>query len=141
MAQEPGRRVWMIVLKNFIDSFKPRQLRGTLKGTDYMGNKYFEIPKSSNKQRNSRWFQPTEKDNFTQEVPAEWEAWLRGRRREPPTEEEVLKNLAVMKLKQKNAVAVEAKAGKKTPMQKGIETFPSYSEYESVPGRGPKDPK
>lgn len=78
MAQEPTRRLWSIVLKNFIDSFKPRQLNGTLKGTDYMGNKYYEVPKSSNKQRTSRWFEPPEKDNFLQEVPAEWEAWLRG---------------------------------------------------------------
>lgn len=46
-----------------------------------------------------------------------------------------------MKLKKQNAISVEAKAGKKTPMQKGIETFPSYSEYETMPGRSHKDKK
>ncbi|KAL3271100.1 hypothetical protein HHI36_021596 [Cryptolaemus montrouzieri] len=138
MANEPTRRVWMIAFQNFVNSLKPRKLSGTLKGKDYFGNKYYEIISDTGRQRNSRWYDPPVKDDIAQEIPPEWEAWLRGRRREPPSEQEILKNLEIMRMKKKNAIAVEAKAGKKTPMQKGMETFPEYVEYERVPGAGPK---
>lgn len=51
-------------------------------GEDYFGNKYYEIPKdvSRGKSKTSRWFEPAEKDNHEQEMAAEWESWLRGRR-------------------------------------------------------------
>ncbi|KAK9874349.1 hypothetical protein WA026_002699 [Henosepilachna vigintioctopunctata] len=141
MSQEPTRRLWMIVFQNFINSFKPRQISGTLKGTDHFGNKYYEIPRNASvgQQRTSRWYDPPVKDDFMQEVPPEWEAWLRGRRREPPDEEEVLKNLAIMHMKKKNAKIVDAQAGKKTPMSKGMETFPKYTEYEVSPGKSEND--
>ncbi|XP_076254069.1 NADH dehydrogenase [ubiquinone] 1 alpha subcomplex assembly factor 2 isoform X2 [Rhynchophorus ferrugineus] len=115
---------------------KPRQFRGNHMGTDYFGNKYYEIPvnASSARSKPSRWFEPPEKDNFQQEMPAEWEAWLRGRRKVPPTEEELKRNLAIMQLKKKNAIEVEAKAGLPTPRQKGMESFPHRPEYERVPG-------
>lgn len=52
----------------------------------------------------------------------------------PPTEEELARNLAIMQLKKKNAIEVDAKAGLPTPMQKGMESFPDRPEYERVPG-------
>lgn len=136
MAGPPARSIWGGVLRNFLNSFRPRQIRGTLIGSDYFGNKYYEIPPdpSIGKRKANRWFQPPEKDDFMQEMPAEWEAWLRGRRKEPPTEDEVLKNYAIMQMKKKNAIQVEAKAGKMTPMDKGMETFPRRDEYERIPG-------
>lgn len=142
MAQPPSRSIWAMVIRNFLNSIKPRQFRGNLMGKDYFGNKYFEIPAnpSIGKRKASRWFDPPKKDDFMQEMPAEWEAWLRGRRKEPPSEEEVMKNLAIMQIKKKNAIAVEAKAGKMVPMKKGIETFPRRDEYETVPGKSLKDP-
>lgn len=141
MAQQPPtRNLLMIILKNFVNSFRPRQIIGNLKGSDYFGNKYFEIPAdlSKGKSKTSRWFVPTEKDEFEQEIPAEWEAWLRYRRKEPPSEEEVLKNLAIMQMKKRNAIEIEKKSGKATPMEKGIETFPKRHEYEIMPGKPQK---
>ncbi|KAJ8934405.1 hypothetical protein NQ314_013446 [Rhamnusium bicolor] len=137
MAQQPTRSIWAMIIRNFLNSLRPRQFRGTLKGSDYFGNKYYEIPANPaiGKRRSSRWFDPPKKEDFMQEMPAEWEAWLRGRRSEPPTEEEVMTNLAIMQTKKKNAIEVEAKAGKMTPMTKGIETFPKRPEYETVPGK------
>ncbi|KAG9488210.1 hypothetical protein GDO78_007813 [Eleutherodactylus coqui] len=38
---------------------------------------------------------PVQKDMFKYEsgdIPAEWEAWIRGKRKDPPTIEEILKN-------------------------------------------------
>lgn len=138
MAQSPPpRSIIAMIFRNFINSFKPRQIYGNLKGADYFGNKYYEIPAdpARGKRRPSRWFVPPTKDDFEQEMPAEWEAWLRGRRTEPPAEEEVAKNLAIMQMKKQNAVEVEKKAGKMTPMQKGMETFPKRPEYEIMPGK------
>ncbi|XP_023019620.1 uncharacterized protein [Leptinotarsa decemlineata] len=137
MAQPQGRSILAMIIRNFLNSLKPRQFRGTLIGSDYFGNKYYEIPSnpSVGKRRANRWFDPPQKEDFMQEMPAEWEAWLRGRRKEPPTEEEVMKNLAIMQMKKKNAIEVDAKAGKMTPMTKGIETFPRRHDYETVPGK------
>lgn len=39
-----------------------------------------------------------------------------GRRKEPPTDEEVMRNVAMIEMKKRNAIEVEAKAGKKTPL-------------------------
>lgn len=137
MAQPPTRGIIRIILRNFLNSFKPRQLQGTLIGTDYFGNKYYEIPAnpSVKKKRASRWFLPPEKDEFMQDMPAEWESWLRGRRRNPPTEDEVMKNLAIMQMKKKNAIEIDKQGGQMTPMETGFESFPKYSDYENVPGK------
>lgn len=114
---------------------KPRQLWGNYKGTDYFGNKYYEIPASETRRRGSRYFVPPDKENFEQERPAEWESWLRGRRKDPPTEEELARNLAIMQMKKENAKLIDAKGGTPTPLPKGMETFPKRPEYESVPGK------
>ncbi|CAH0552883.1 unnamed protein product [Brassicogethes aeneus] len=135
MAQQ-SRSIWAMIIRNFINSIRPRQIQGNLIGSDYFGNKYFEIPPnpSIGKRKANRWFEPPVKDDFMQEMPAEWEAWLRGRRQEPPLDEEVLKNLAIMQMKKKNAIAVDAKGGVMTPLEKGMESFPRRPEFEQVPG-------
>lgn len=142
MANSPGltRSLWGTVLRNFINSFKPRKFFGELRGSDYMGNKYYEIPADLNvgRRKASRYFEPPIKEDFQQELPAEWEAWLRGRRKVVPTEEEITRNLAIMGMKQRNAIEVDKKGGKVTPLQKGMETFPKRTEYEITPGRGTK---
>lgn len=79
-----GRPILKILFQNFINSFRPRQLRGDLKGEDYFGNKYYEIPAdpTKGKRKPSRWFVPAEKSDVDHghEMTAEWESWLRGRR-------------------------------------------------------------
>ena len=59
MAKE-GRPLIQIIIRNFLNSFRPRQIRGDLKGEDYFGNKYYEIPAdpSRGKRKPSRWFEP-----------------------------------------------------------------------------------
>ncbi|XP_052861440.1 NADH dehydrogenase [ubiquinone] 1 alpha subcomplex assembly factor 2 [Anopheles cruzii] len=140
----PTRNILRIVLDNFLKSFKPRQMKGNLVGEDYFGNKYYEIPPdpSVGRRKASRWFEPTAKEAYDQEITAEWEAWLRGRRREPPTQEELLKNLAIMKMKERNAAELEAKYSKAKDTQAleqqktGMGSFPQYDEYEVMPGKG-----
>ncbi|XP_014287038.1 NADH dehydrogenase [ubiquinone] 1 alpha subcomplex assembly factor 2 [Halyomorpha halys] len=124
------------LVKNFINSLKPRQFRGNLMGTDYKGNQYYEIPKSDTNRRNARWFVPKDgnEDKFDSGLPAEWESWLRYRRKTPPTEEEVMKNLELMKSKESKAAEIERKfKGTSAPPGQPL-TFPRYPEYEQRPG-------
>lgn len=57
-------------------------MKGNLKGEDYFGNKYYEIPAdpSGGRAKTARWFEPVDKENHEQEMTAEWASWLRGRR-------------------------------------------------------------
>lgn len=87
MAKPPPRSIFQFVWKNFVNSLRPRQIIGNLVGEDYFGNKYFEIPGNRNAgQRRQRWFEPPGlrkrgyEEVFDNEITAEWEAWLRGRR-------------------------------------------------------------
>ncbi|XP_066253755.1 NADH dehydrogenase [ubiquinone] 1 alpha subcomplex assembly factor 2 [Euwallacea similis] len=136
MAQPPSRGIIRMILGNFIKSLTPRQIRGNYMGTDTFGNKFFEIPvsSSSSKSKPTRWFEPVIKDDFQSEMSSEWESWLRGRRKIPPTDEEIARNLAIMEMKKKNAIEVDAKGSLPAPMEKGFESFPLRSEFEQVPG-------
>lgn len=141
----PTRSAWGTVFNNFIKSFRTinRQHKGDYKGQDNFGNKYYEIPADPQRGRRktARWFEPSVKDTYDQEISGEWESWLRNRRAEPPTEEEVTRNLAIAQLKKKNAALLEAKAdserGHKIDIvdEKGMGSFPKYDEYEMMPGK------
>ncbi|XP_058128681.1 NADH dehydrogenase [ubiquinone] 1 alpha subcomplex assembly factor 2 [Anopheles ziemanni] len=140
----PTRNLLRIAFDNFLKSFRPRQIKGNYVGEDYFGNKYYEIPPdpSVGRRRASRWFEPTAKEAYDQEITAEWEAWLRGRRKEPPTQQELLKNLAIIKMKERNAAELEAKYSKTKDTaaleqpKTGMGSFPQYDEYEVMPGKG-----
>ncbi|KAL1460681.1 hypothetical protein WDU94_012639 [Cyamophila willieti] len=147
MARQ-GRRLFVEFFNDFINSLRPKHVRkGNHIGTDYMGTKYFEIPADPQGgiRRPTRSFEPIVKDRFDQTVPPEWEAWLRGRRKEPPTEDEINKHLAIIKLKEKNAAELSLKFPSKGEAsfqkKKGMESFPSYKEYEQVPGTKDDDDK
>lgn len=92
-----SRGIWSKVLTNFIASLRPRKINGNLMGQDYMNTKYYEIPAGTisatsgcfsllkfyinslcvdpqgGRRKSSRWFEPHNKENFQQEIPAEWE--------------------------------------------------------------------
>ncbi|XP_059051204.1 NADH dehydrogenase [ubiquinone] 1 alpha subcomplex assembly factor 2 [Achroia grisella] len=138
MSSGEYRQLWKIVFRNFINSFKPRQITGNNMGKDYIGNIYYEIPAdpSVGKRKPSRWYDPPKGQDFLDPIPAEWEAWLRMRRTDPPTQEEIANNLAIAKLKKENAAKIEAKRlaeGGSLPTTpiKGAESFPTYSEYHT----------
>ncbi|KAG6458152.1 NADH dehydrogenase [ubiquinone] 1 alpha subcomplex assembly factor 2 [Manduca sexta] len=138
MSNGEHRHLWRIVIRNFINSLRPRQIKGNNIGKDYIGNVYYEIPAdpSLGKRKPTRWYDPPSGQDFKDPIPAEWESWLRMRRKEPPTEEEVAKNLAIAKLKKENAAKLEAKRlqeGGATPSipEKGPQSFPVYDEFHT----------
>ena len=81
-------------------------------GEDFLGNKYFEIPAdpSRGKRRPRRWYTSNMSkyhdprgsnitEGFDNQVPSEWESWLRFRREVPPTDQEVMQSYAIADLK------------------------------------------
>lgn len=114
-------------------------------GEDRLGNQYFEVKKTAASARTKphRYYLPKSgEEDFMQELPAEWEAWLRGRRKVPPTPAELQKNYEIMLMKKENAKRLEEeKTDSKlldTPAKpKGFESFPQYgnNEFEDEPGR------
>ncbi|XP_063042285.1 NADH dehydrogenase [ubiquinone] 1 alpha subcomplex assembly factor 2 [Engraulis encrasicolus] len=70
-----------------------------LVGTDHLGNKYYIIPEQKTwtgrvvgAKRLVVASNPNEFEYLEGNIPSEWDAWIRGRRKEPPTFEELLKN-------------------------------------------------
>ncbi|KAG8456584.1 hypothetical protein GDO86_002385 [Hymenochirus boettgeri] len=68
-------------------------------GTDQFGNKYYFIPQqktwTGQVTRERRIVEPVNKKEYEYQlgdIPTEWEAWIRGRRKNPPTIEEILGN-------------------------------------------------
>lgn len=68
-------------------------------GTDHLGNKYFFIPeqktwtgRSVRSRRTVEAVNPKEFEYLEGSIPSEWDAWIRGRRKTPPTVEELLQN-------------------------------------------------
>ncbi|KAL1122858.1 hypothetical protein AAG570_003184 [Ranatra chinensis] len=147
MASQGGRNVWATVWKNFVNSLRPRKMKGNLMGLDHNGTKYFEIPANpqEGKRHPSRWFVPVGGEgSFDAELPAEWEAWLRGRRSHPPTAQEVEENMRMMGRKRENAAAIETAFAQMSDKnqtlaeKKGIESFPKYDSFELHPGEKQK---
>ncbi|KAE8749825.1 hypothetical protein FOCC_FOCC003293 [Frankliniella occidentalis] len=140
----PPRRLLLQAFQSFLNSFKRHQTKPVLKGEDSLGNKYFEsVPTAaSNRTKPHRYYLPRAgEEDFHQELPAEWEAWLRGRRKVPPTPEEIAQNYQTMLQTKENArkLAAESKDSKlldNPSSPRGYESFPKYgSEFEDIPGR------
>lgn len=127
------RGIFQQIFKHFIASLRINQHK--LIGEDYYGTKYYEIQKSSSS-RNPRYFVPLNKDNYEQELPVEWEAWLRYRRKVPPSKEEIEKNYKLKMIKKQNSAQIEAKfsnnkSQESTLCNKEYTSFPVYNEYKN----------
>lgn len=81
--------------------FKSRKLTAQSKvvyvGKDHFGNYYYEADRPNAPRRHQRYFERKELGDATaivdlSKVPPAWDAWLRFRRRDPPTEEEILES-------------------------------------------------
>ncbi|XP_029640994.2 NADH dehydrogenase [ubiquinone] 1 alpha subcomplex assembly factor 2 isoform X1 [Octopus sinensis] len=111
-------------------------------GNDYFGNVYYE--KEANPSRNlkgARWVERADGDQMTPpDMPVEWEAWIRGKRQNPPTEEEIQRNYAKMMKTIHRAKELEQKYASASPkfeenvLPRTRREFPEYPEYEIIPG-------
>ncbi|XP_018049690.1 PREDICTED: mimitin, mitochondrial [Atta colombica] len=132
MAKE--RSVLKIIWNSFVSSLKPRFARRKLIGEDYFGTKYYEEDiRYSARKRPPRYFIPVNKEDFEQELPAEWEAWLRYRRKEPPTREEIEANYQLAITKKENA----AKLLNENRPKNDTTNLPTSSTTQTTPGNFP----
>lgn len=123
------KEIW----KNFFKSLTPRSYWGKIIGKDYMGTFYYEKENTGGR-KPSRWFVPVDNNNFQQDIPPEWEAWLRHRRKLPPTEEEIQLNILKMKEVVKKAKKLESNSSREPEaMPLKNQKFPTYSEYQNDP--------
>ncbi|KAM9810701.1 NADH dehydrogenase [ubiquinone] 1 alpha subcomplex assembly factor 2 [Neosynchiropus ocellatus] len=83
-------------------------------GTDHFGNKYYNIPKQKTwsgrvvgAKRIVEAANPIEFEYVEGSIPTEWDAWIRGRRKEPPSMEEMMKNERSRQLVKLKAEEVE----------------------------------
>jgi len=149
----PFSRIVRGIIENLTRGKGPQG--GVQVGTDPFGNRYFEIPAdpSRGKRRPIRWYDAPNTNQkeifgvdiaggFDAKLPAEWESWLRMRRDDPPTFEQVMESLALADLKKRNAAKLDAKnqeqlleMGREVPgeikPQEGEKPFwPKYEEYD-----------
>lgn len=62
-------------------------------GSDHLGNKYYEHVRTTGKLQRSVENNLPHEDYTSGQIPTEWDSWIRGRRDDPPTQEEVDKQL------------------------------------------------
>lgn len=126
-----GRPIFKEVWRQFIRSLTPKVSRQFV-GKDVNGIKYYEdFGGRGTAGKNSRRYYVSPEDMIP-ELPAEWESWLRHRRKEPPTPEEIQRNMEIALMKKKNAAALEEKYQTDKPQIKppasGYESFPKYDD-------------
>lgn len=135
------RRLWKIVLDNFLKSLKSKAKEKPI-GSDVHGNRYFEIPADPQGGRRMprRWFVPVNEE--TDDPTPEWSQWLRGRRAEPPTNEEIVYNENISNMKKINAEIIAQKFrlsssnDNKTEFKPNTKGFPDLSKkLERQPGQ------
>ncbi|XP_022087175.1 mimitin, mitochondrial-like [Acanthaster planci] len=86
-------------------------------GTDHLGNKYYEIPEKAAitskggylKARRTVESPYSHAEYEEGMIPLEWEAWVRGKRNNPPTQEEIDKREQKTQLVKKRAQELEQK--------------------------------
>ncbi|OQR74721.1 mimitin [Tropilaelaps mercedesae] len=122
------------LFQNFVNSLR-RRPPPKMAGEDTLGNKYFEyIPDEKSEERHRRWFVPLNKSRFDQEVPVQWEAWLRFRRVDPPTPEEVEQSRQIQAQTIEKARKIKERRQLETAKPQGA--FPSLPGLQKVPGEG-----
>ncbi|KAK5614600.1 hypothetical protein CRENBAI_016025 [Crenichthys baileyi] len=85
-------------------------------GNDHLGNKYYFIPEQKSwtgrhirAKRMVEAANPAEHEYMEGSIPMEWEAWIRGRRKEPPSIEELMVNESQREQIKLKAMEVEEK--------------------------------
>ncbi|XP_033828297.1 NADH dehydrogenase [ubiquinone] 1 alpha subcomplex assembly factor 2 [Periophthalmus magnuspinnatus] len=83
-------------------------------GTDHFGNKYYVVPEQKTwtgrvvrAKRMVEAANPSEFEYIEGSIPIEWDAWIRGRRKEPPSKEELMKNISYREQIKQKAQEVE----------------------------------
>lgn len=83
--------------------------RQRLVGTDLHGNQYYETIREGRKPKREMITKIKHVEYTPDLIPIEWEAWIRGKREDPPTHEELLSEQKRVKTLKERARQVEEK--------------------------------
>uniref|UniRef100_A0A8C3U7S6 NADH dehydrogenase [ubiquinone] 1 alpha subcomplex assembly factor 2 n=2 Tax=Catharus ustulatus TaxID=91951 RepID=A0A8C3U7S6_CATUS len=123
-----------------------------LVGTDQFGNKYYRVPKHESRAGQiipeRRFVEAVNREAYQYQIgdfPAEWEAWIRKKREDPPTIEEILRNENYREeIKQKaKDVSEKDKLLQAKEYEQGLIAEPSHTQvkgHASAPYYGKKEP-
>ncbi|CAJ0587820.1 unnamed protein product, partial [Mesorhabditis spiculigera] len=132
----PG--AWARVATNFRKWLKKDWAEKRYIGEDGQGLKYYEL--HGTKHNVKRGFDPPS-ENPTAAPGVEWLSWVKGTRRFPPNEQELLLNKAKQQAQlagntatEKMAPQVESKGPPAGGTGDGPKAYPQYKDLESVPG-------
>uniref|UniRef100_A0A0B7BBR0 NADH dehydrogenase [ubiquinone] 1 alpha subcomplex assembly factor 2 n=2 Tax=Arion vulgaris TaxID=1028688 RepID=A0A0B7BBR0_9EUPU len=146
---------WRRMLVNLKNSIFITKQKDVFVGSDKYGNQYFERKGDTSRNiRSSRYIQEKVSTEASEipEVPVEWNAWLRGLKKDPPTPEEIEKNyITMMKTKFRASELDKKFATKEHPesttgsttgstitedIKSNLEhnPFPKYDDLEKTPG-------
>ena len=110
---------------------------GFVAGKDHLGNTYYESPADPSRgiRKPKRWFVGVDEDSWSNPMPAEWEAWLRYRRDQAPTPDEVFANMQLAEQRAKAGEEASQRLSTKAPSKSDsiFERYPRHQDYKSSP--------
>uniref|UniRef100_A0A1I7ZC09 NADH dehydrogenase [ubiquinone] 1 alpha subcomplex subunit 12 n=1 Tax=Steinernema glaseri TaxID=37863 RepID=A0A1I7ZC09_9BILA len=130
-------RVWNLLTKSFANNVPKKYI-----AEDSYGNKYYEFHKT--RSNITRGYDPPA-SGHQQHPSIEWESWLKGTRRFPPSEQEIQLNRQRQQAQVLQDTVTEKRAPRIDSTGKGFadidrpKQYPQYDDYESTPGSKPAD--
>ncbi|KAI1732666.1 NADH ubiquinone oxidoreductase subunit NDUFA12 domain-containing protein [Ditylenchus destructor] len=140
---------WTTVWRNFLNSLSRNQANHANRsyiGEDMLGNRYYEI-KESRSSNVKRGYDPPEGQrnwqhrNYEKAMPpVEWQGWLNGSRKLPPTSDEIALNQKRQQAQLKEDAETERRAPIVGSTGKGAHDvdrgtqYPKYEDIEMAPG-------
>uniref|UniRef100_A0A1I7V4P7 NADH:ubiquinone oxidoreductase complex assembly factor 2 n=1 Tax=Caenorhabditis tropicalis TaxID=1561998 RepID=A0A1I7V4P7_9PELO len=126
---------WGRVASNFWKYIKGDFSKKNYVAEDASGNRFYEI--SNSRQNVSRGFDPPV-SGAEVEPGLEWQAWLKGTRRFPPSDSEI----SINRMRQQAQLAQDSNTEKRAPRVQSEtksagdkpQTFPKYNDLEVSPG-------
>ncbi|KAK0409389.1 hypothetical protein QR680_004510 [Steinernema hermaphroditum] len=130
-------RVWNLLTKSLTDAPPKKYI-----AEDSFGNRFYEFHKS--RSNITRGYDPPASGE--RHAPSiEWESWLKGTRRFPPSDQEIFLNRQRQQAQAKQDTVTEKRAPRIDTTGKGFadidrpKQFPHYADLESTPGSKPGD--
>ncbi|CAJ0952822.1 unnamed protein product, partial [Mesorhabditis belari] len=132
---------WSRVATNFFKFLKKDWSEKVYVGKDTQGISYYEL--HGTRKNVSRGFEPPF-DNLNSKPGVEWLSWIKGTRRFPPNEQELLSNESRQQAQLEQNDAMEKfspKVGSTGPPAggptAGPKIYPQYDDFEKAPGYNP----
>lgn len=127
LSDELNKMQWVRTLLNAFGRTR------RLVGTDLQGNQYYETIRDGKKPRREM-ITKLKPDEYTPDlIPLEWEAWIRGKRDDPPTHEELLAEQQRIKTLKERAKQVEEKDRQQQALERKVPQIAAQVGHAAAP--------